>query len=216
MRRKGKLTNWKEDRGFGFITPSGGGERVFVHIKSFSNRRRRPLGNELVVYDLATDAGGRARAENVGFVGDGELAAAPSSGIPRALALAGLFLTFIAAAVYAGKLPPAILGLYLGASVVAFLAYALDKSAARRGRWRTPENTLHLFGLIGGWPGALVAQKTLRHKSSKRSFKILFWVTVMLNCGALGWLFSYPDSLEIHAIIGRLHSVLDAMSSARQ
>jgi uncharacterized membrane protein YsdA (DUF1294 family) len=51
---------------------------------------------------------------------------------------------------------------------------------------------LHLFGLIGGWPGALLAQNFLRHKSKKWSFQVVFWVTAALNCGALGWLFT-PD-----------------------
>ncbi|HJV94205.1 MAG TPA: DUF1294 domain-containing protein [Azonexus sp.] len=73
---------------------------------------------------------------------------------------------------------------------MAFIAYAADKSAARNDRWRTAENTLHLLALIGGWPGALVAQNRLRHKSSKTSFLAVFWATVLLNCGALGWLLS--------------------------
>jgi uncharacterized membrane protein YsdA (DUF1294 family) len=75
---------------------------------------------------------------------------------------------------------------------VAFCAYALDKSAARTGRWRTPEGTLHIFGLAGGWPGALVAQKVLRHKSQKQSFQLVFWATVLLNCSALGWFILEP------------------------
>ena len=48
MRQQGKITKWKDDQGFGFITPDSGGEQVFVHIKSFSNRQRRPIGNEIV------------------------------------------------------------------------------------------------------------------------------------------------------------------------
>jgi uncharacterized membrane protein YsdA (DUF1294 family) len=127
--------------------------------------------------------------------------------------LAGLFLAFVASAVYGGKLPLAILGLYLGASVVAFLAYAFDKSAARAGRWRTAETTLHAFGLIGGWPGALVAQRTLRHKSSKQPFKTLFWVTVGLNCGALAWVYWNADSLAVRSTVDALHSAIGALSS---
>jgi len=44
MRLRGKLTKWKDDRGFGFITPIRGGEQVFVHIKAFTNQLRRPVG----------------------------------------------------------------------------------------------------------------------------------------------------------------------------
>ncbi|MFN2348935.1 MAG: DUF1294 domain-containing protein [Thioalkalivibrio sp.] len=90
----------------------------------------------------------------------------------------------------AGKLPLILLAWYLVACVITFTAYALDKAAARQGRWRTQESTLHLLSLAGGWPGALVAQQWLRHKSSKQSFLRLFWVTALLNCAALGWLIS--------------------------
>jgi uncharacterized membrane protein YsdA (DUF1294 family) len=82
----------------------------------------------------------------------------------------------------------AVLLVYLVMSVVAYAAYARDKSAARAGRRRTPEKTLHLMALLGGWPGALLAQRRLRHKSSKTAFLAPFWLTVVLNLGALAWL----------------------------
>ena len=75
--------------------------------------------------------------------------------------------------------------LYIIASVAAFVAYGADKSAARSGRWRTPESTLHVLSLIGGWPGALVAQRVFRHKSRKPSFRAAFYFTALLNCMAL-------------------------------
>jgi uncharacterized membrane protein YsdA (DUF1294 family) len=71
-----------------------------------------------------------------------------------------------------------------------YAAYALDKSAAKKGAWRTQESTLHLLALAGGWPGALIAQQTLRHKSKKKSFRIVFWVTAALNLAGFVWLFS--------------------------
>ncbi|NML62854.1 DUF1294 domain-containing protein [Massilia sp. RP-1-19] len=76
---------------------------------------------------------------------------------------------------------PSLAAFYVCASLVCFAAYALDKRAARTGRRRTPERTLLLLGLAGGWPGALVAQRWLRHKSSKRAFQIRFWFTVILH-----------------------------------
>jgi uncharacterized membrane protein YsdA (DUF1294 family) len=80
------------------------------------------------------------------------------------------------------------LAAYALASVASFGAYAMDKSAARaRGR-RTPESTLLLLGLLGGWPGALLAQRLLRHKTAKASFQAKFWLTVALNVGAAAWL----------------------------
>ena len=103
------------------------------------------------------------------------------------LAFAGVFLVSVAISVFAGRLPVSVSGLYLGASVMAFAAYVFDKSAAREKRWRTRETTLHLLGVIGGWPGALVAQRLLHHKTRKRSFQLVFWGTVMLNCAFLTW-----------------------------
>ncbi|HSP01762.1 MAG TPA: DUF1294 domain-containing protein [Thioalkalivibrio sp.] len=89
-----------------------------------------------------------------------------------------------------------LLAWYLVACVITFSAYALDKSAARRGRWRTRESTLHLLSLAGGWPGALMAQQWLRHKSKKQSFRRWFWLTVLLNCVVLGWLI-FPHGADI-------------------
>ena len=74
---------------------------------------------------------------------------------------------------------------YLPARAATFLAYAADKSAAARGTQRTPESSLLLFSLVGGWPGALLAQQFLRHKSSKQEFRRVFWAVVSLNCVAL-------------------------------
>ncbi|GAA5097092.1 hypothetical protein GCM10025760_30840 [Microbacterium yannicii] len=76
--------------------------------------------------------------------------------------------------------------LYGAASLVAFAAYGIDKSAARRGAARISEQTLLLLGLIGGWPGAIVAQQLFRHKTRKRSFRRVFWGTVAVNVLLLG------------------------------
>ena len=70
---------------------------------------------------------------------------------------------------------------YLLASVLAFAAYLYDKRRALRNGWRTPEARLHLLELLGGWPGALIAQQLLRHKTRKLSFQLVFWLIVMLH-----------------------------------
>ena len=76
-----------------------------------------------------------------------------------------------------------------------FIAYAFDKSKAQQGAWRTAESTLHMLALIGGWPGAAIAQQRLRHKSQKRAFRNMFWFTVVINVGALFWLLSPKGSV---------------------
>ena len=105
-----------------------------------------------------------------------------------AMCMATLFLAVICGLAARGMLPLAVPAIYLTASVVAGIVYGIDKSAAQRGGWRTPERTLHVLALMGGWPGAVVAQRVFRHKSRKLSFRFAFWATVALNCGALVWL----------------------------
>ena len=70
-------------------------------------------------------------------------------------------------------------------NLLTFALYARDKHAARTGQWRTPENTLHLLSLLGGWPAALVAQRVLRHKTSKASFQAMYWLTVGGNLASV-------------------------------
>ncbi|WP_235033946.1 DUF1294 domain-containing protein [Pantoea sp. 18069] len=92
-----------------------------------------------------------------------------------------VLLAVLSAGLLFGQPPLWALWIYLPLSALTFFVYAFDKSAAQQGAWRTSENTLHLLALIGGWPGALLAQQVLRHKSSKAAFRAVFWCTVMLN-----------------------------------
>lgn len=189
-KKEGRITSWNDARGFGFIEPLAGGDRLFVHIKAFANGGRRPVLDDIVSYSISADDRGRPCAVNASIAGVKRTSdKRRMKGLPSG-ALALGFLLLLAAAVAASALPATVLSLYLAASGATYLVYAFDKSAARKGAWRISENTLHLLALAGGWPGALVAQSRLRHKSKKQSFQIVFWATVALNCGALAWLFT--------------------------
>ncbi|MFS2008192.1 DUF1294 domain-containing protein [Duganella sp. CT11-25] len=78
--------------------------------------------------------------------------------------------------------------LYGVASVLCFIAYAVDKSAAIHQRRRMSERSLLLLGLACGWPGGLLAQRWLRHKTVKTSFQIAYWCSVAANLAAAWWL----------------------------
>ena len=147
--------------------------------------RRPTIGTE-VSYVESKDAQGRARAESVQSLAQG-FSLGPTS---KAFIATSSFLLMVAAIVALGILPQAVLWLYLGMSVLTFAFYAMDKAAAQRGGQRTPESTLHTLALAGGWPGALYAQQLLRHKSSKASFRSVFWFTLVLNIAGLGYLVS--------------------------
>lgn len=202
MRYQGKITSWKDDQGFGFVTPNGGGEKAFVHVKAFSMRSRRPVEGDLITYETTMDEKRRLRADNVRLMGERDVSNTSAGTRSLGTIFAALFCGSLVLALFMGRIPFVVLGVYFAASIIAFLAYAIDKSAAQNNRWRTPENTLHLLSLIGGWPGALFAQKKLRHKSKKEEFKRVFWATVILNCSALGWFSTKDGFAYIQSIIG--------------
>jgi len=81
-----------------------------------------------------------------------------------------------------------IVAFYAVISVIAYITYAIDKKAAIKNRRRVSEKSLHLLGVLGGWPGALLAQQRLRHKTQKTAFQLMFWLTVTLNVACVGWL----------------------------
>ena len=92
-------------------------------------------------------------------------------------AFAGLFML----AAVAWHVPPWVALGYGVLSLWTYALYAVDKSAALRRGWRVSEQQLHVLGLLGCWPGALLAQQRLRHKSVKPSFRRTFWRTVTHN-----------------------------------
>jgi len=103
-----------------------------------------------------------------------------------------------------GRFPTFLFWAFTGMSTAAFIMYGLDKWAAIRKAQRTSEATLQFCALLGGWPGALLAQQVFRHKSSKGSFQISFWYAVALNCGTLGFLSSPPGAALVRQIIEAL------------
>ncbi len=121
----------------------------------------------------------------------------PGDGAVRPLRANGwLFITLLCWAgitgvgVWLQRLPLPALGALAAVNAATFIAYAFDKSAARSGSRRTSEQTLHVFSLAGGWPAAWLARETLRHKSSKTSFRRVYAATVTLHCaGLVAWVF---------------------------
>jgi uncharacterized membrane protein YsdA (DUF1294 family)/cold shock CspA family protein len=187
MRGQGKIAKWNDERGFGFISPADGGVSVFVHISSFPRSDRRPSVNEAVSYTLTVDSHGRPQANDVRFiVGPRSAPQILRAVIAVPIALAMGFLVGLAVLAAVGRLDVSWLALFYGASIITYGSYARDKRAAQNAGWRTPELTLHLMSLVGGWPGALIAQVLLRHKTRKLSFLIGYWFTVIINCIALG------------------------------
>jgi uncharacterized membrane protein YsdA (DUF1294 family)/cold shock CspA family protein len=191
MRFKGTIAEWNDDRGFGFIRPAEGGDRVFCHIKAFENRSERPSLNVAVSYELARDDRRRPHARHVRC---SSVARQPVKKRAPSSSSASLMLPIIGASVFAvivtvlavmGRAPWWVFPWHLLLSVLTFFLYGWDKVSARGGHRRTRESTLNGLAMLGGWPGAWIAQRAWRHKSRKESFLAAFWVAVFVNLAAL-------------------------------
>lgn len=198
----GTIVRWNDEKGFGFVRADGSGEEAFVHISSFSNRAFRPTVSSRVRYRLTQDAHGRPRADHVRFEDDSQARVRGRSLLP--LVTSVTFLSGVAYLAVEQRVPRWVLVAYLVLSGIAFGLYASDKRAARSGGWRHSEKSLLLTGLLGGWPGALVAQNRLRHKSRKIGFQVPFWMTVLANCGALYWMLTPEGARSARRVTGML------------
>jgi uncharacterized membrane protein YsdA (DUF1294 family)/cold shock CspA family protein len=203
--RAGRLISWNDDKGFGFIQPQGGGAEVFAHISAMRGERRPQVGDNLL-YVEGRDARGRPRAEHMRLAGApsldrpairrqprtprqpagereprGGAIGIRNQGLKLALFAALCALPLLGALQVLGAGLTWVLPLYLAASLLGLLLYWLDKRSAQGGGRRTPENTLHLVELAGGWPGALLAQQLFRHKTRKASYQAIFWLIVVVH-----------------------------------
>lgn len=187
MRFDGTIKSWNDERGFGFIEPDQGGQDIFVHIKAFNGLRERPQINQRVSFQVEQGPQGKKRAVNAEVVRPKRALASqqrrhsPTQWGTATLFTIPAFVIVVLLGYGLGAPPPWLVWVYLVLSVFTFVAYAMDKSAAQKGAWRISEQTLHGLSLLGGWPGALIAQQKLRHKSSKQAFRAVFWGTVVLN-----------------------------------
>ena len=189
MQFKGTLTTWKDEQGFGFAQTEQSAEKVFVHIKNFAQKTRRPIEGDVLVYRINTDAQGRKQATHIQFSHDYERQRIrqqrhdQKEGNKSFLSklAAYPFILALLVLVSLNKIPAFVLAYYFIISLWTFYAYWADKQAAKENRRRTPEDSLHFYSLCGGWMGALVAQLTLRHKSQKQSFRETFWLTVIAH-----------------------------------
>ncbi|CAM3603429.1 cold shock and DUF1294 domain-containing protein [Parendozoicomonas haliclonae] len=200
MKVEGTLRRWDEDKGFGFIRPNGGNRDVFVHIKSCQSKLNAEHVGETVSFGIGKDKEGRVCAIDVRLTqasthkkAQKQARSQSPKSMPKnwlALILGIGFIAFIGYAVFINRYPLEMLYLIGGASVISFLLYAKDKWSAQQGNWRTPENTLHLFSILGGWPGAALAQTLFNHKTTKQSFRAMFWVTVVAHGSFVFWTFT--------------------------
>jgi uncharacterized membrane protein YsdA (DUF1294 family)/cold shock CspA family protein len=179
----GKIVEWDRQKGCGFLQV--GKQRVFLHRRDFIRRDRNPAVGDAVRFVLGKDANGRTCATNAAFVNDGGRIT-----VSNVLVTIGL-LVLPAIALQRRAADFRWVGLYLlMLGALTCWAYASDKRRAKEGLWRLSEGHLHLLELLGGWPGAFLAQRRWRHKCSKVSYQVVFWLIV------LAYQFAALDSLQ--------------------
>ncbi len=181
MRETGVVKAWNPERGFGFVRRDGAPD-LFLHIKAFPRGAADPaLGDELT-FEVEMQPDGKARAARARPAAEAYVPSArPTSPIIGTLAILAFAAIYVLVEVYWGPVPLWVLVVYLGVSAITFASYAIDKSAARLRRRRVAETSLILLGMLGGWPGAILAQQLLRHKTAKPSFRAVFWASVLIN-----------------------------------
>jgi uncharacterized membrane protein YsdA (DUF1294 family) len=169
-----RVIEWHADKGFGWL--QFGDKRLFLHRRDFSRFHHLPRVGEEIRFNWGLDAQRRPCAQNavqVREVSDVSLVG---------LCFLGVLLVLPACAWRQMGWEIWKLAAYVGAlSLITYAAYASDKRKARKEAWRTPEVLLHLLELAGGWPGAWVAQRRLRHKCSKTSYQFEFWLIICIH-----------------------------------
>lgn len=186
QQRKGQLVEWNDARGFGFIQQIGESQRFFAHISEFKGRR--PQQGDVVFFCIGQNKKGQPCAVDIEYSKVLPSRAMPTYtiGSPRSVLAFGQFV-WLALLIVMAQLPWWLLPWSMLISVITFAVYRSDKQRAQQQQWRTPENTLHVLALMGGWSGSLWAQLFLRHKSKKASFLNVFWFTVVVNVVVTGF-----------------------------
>ena len=188
----GDIVRWQDDKGFGFIASAELAQEVFLHISEYCVRHKRPHVGDKVVFVLARNPQGKLQAQQVQewqFVQQQQQQQAAFSAKQQFNLLAVVLIYGgLLGWAWQGKLPWAVVVWYVVWGIITFLWYGKDKRAAQSGNRRTPENTLHLLSVLGGWLGAWLAQTYLRHKSQKISFRVVYVITMVLNIALLWFL----------------------------
>lgn len=182
-RINGTITDWNDERGYGFITPDGGGERIFFHVNALATGQVRPQVSDGITYEIGVDNQRRLCAIKVQHRDYWLRFSLFNFPI---LASIG-FVTALFWMALQSIIPWWVFFSYIGASFITVLKYGWDKSKAKRGIWRTTEATLHMLEILGGWPGALVSQQVFQHKNRKISFQIQFWVIIAAHLSFWAW-----------------------------
>ena len=196
-RERGKLEDWLDQRGFGFIRRPDG-SKLYVHMKSIGKSTERPKIGDNLEYTVSPGKDGRPVATDVVFVTAppppppppllDEHSHAPHTvlGIASRVFGAAVILALLSANIFMDRLPVWVAALYFIGGGASFMLYRNDKIAAIEHGWRRPEIRMHLVDLTFGVVGGLFAQHVFRHKTYKPSFVYITALITALHVLTLG------------------------------
>nr|WP_312821198.1 DUF1294 domain-containing protein [Acinetobacter oleivorans] len=201
MRDQGRLVEWFDEKGYGFIQPDDAEkERVFLHIKDFARPGPRPIIGCALEYLIILDEQGRFRAQQVTYLKASQTRKASKpvktqssfQASPWSAMQMGIVFYFVLMGImsFIHILPAYTLLFVLMMNVLSYWLYSQDKEAAQLGNRRVPEQTLHIVSFLGGWPVAWWAQQKLRHKTQKQPFRKIYFCTIFLHLLLILWLIS--------------------------
>jgi uncharacterized membrane protein YsdA (DUF1294 family)/cold shock CspA family protein len=205
MKKKGTIHHWNTSRGMGFIRSPKDGHDIFFHLKDYRGSTL-PREGETVWFDEVATSHTRPRAIEVSTASanaDVHLhrprrSIGRKSGARSFMLLLFLWSVLGVWGAWDERLPLWAVAAVLVVNVLTVLAYAREPRAARTGRWRISETTLHILSVLGGWSGAGVAQTLLSYRSRKPSFATFYWGSVALHFAVLlGWLFWLQPRLAV-------------------
>ncbi|PMJ97612.1 DUF1294 domain-containing protein [Vibrio sp. 10N.261.55.A7] len=190
----GKIEQWDERKGYGFISVDRQAPRILFHLSDLSGYSQKPRLNERVHFTLAKDAHGSFVAKHI--------ERPMVFGFPIAVMV--WFVTILASSVWLIEYPAVSLLYYALVSTVTYVFYLYDSSAMVDGQTRVPELLLHLLAIMGGWIGATIAQGTLRREPSSFSYQWGFWISVAINISVYAWTFTPEGEKTLHEWISAL------------
>tara|TARA_Y100001956_G_C4119404_1_gene186588 strand:+ start:565 stop:1170 length:606 start_codon:yes stop_codon:yes gene_type:complete len=193
MAIQGTISEWNHHKGYGYIAVDDQEAQVRFDLFDFEAFGHPPRLRDRVQFRLAKDDQGEIKAVHVErqFV------------FSFPLAVAIWFVSTMVASVFLLNFPPIALVTAITFSTITYLVYAVDKQAQHTGGVQIPNIAFYVLNLCGGWPGALFAQSIMHHKYTNLDFRLLFWLSTLINVGFYCWTLTYEGSLALASVISQ-------------